>query len=444
MLRRTLLILIFLMDICVTKAQTSKVWTLEDCIHHAEEHSIDVRKHLLSIESSEIELQEGKWAFFPMLSASSNSTVSTGRVLDPTTYKFEQTNLTGYNSSSIEGSLTLYEGGKKLNSVNRAKLSLRAAALKEEAVRYNLRINVVAAYMDLLCAGEEVSIARKSADLILEQIYRSQNLLDAGSITETDILQLQSQLFTAENDLSSAIQYEKMSKLAICDLLELDDFESFCVTDPEFAEDYNVSVDVDAAIMNHMDYQVAIVNQNIAKTDYKIAKSSLYPTLSLSAGYGSSWSDTRKRSIQNPDGTFRYEAYPFMAQYSDNASAFLSLGLRIPILSGLSSRNSSKRAEIVLRETELATVETYKQLRKKIIQAQIDYESARDKYQRAQAEVHYADEAYRQINEKYNLGATDYLNWNIALVESVKANYSLAESRYAFFLKCEILRMYKQ
>ena len=61
---------------------------------------------------------------------------------------------------------------------------------------------------------------------------------------------------------------------------------------------------------------------------------------------------------------------------------------------------------------------------------------------RAKEEVRYAEEAYRQIDEKYNFGATDFLSWNTAFVELAKARYSLAESKYTYILKLEILKIY--
>ena len=127
--------------------QAQKVWTLEDCINYAEENSIDVQKQALTTDKSRLDLQEGKWAFVPSISASTNYTASTGRVLDPTTYQFVQTSLTGNSSSSISGDIALFEGGKKIHALKRAKLSLRASFLKEESVRYNLKLNVIAAYI---------------------------------------------------------------------------------------------------------------------------------------------------------------------------------------------------------------------------------------------------------------------------------------------------------
>lgn len=442
MLKKSLTALLLLFVTCFVNAQPVKVWTLDDCIKYAEEHNIDIQKQSLTIDKSNLDLQESRWAFVPSLSASSGFTSSTGRVLDPTTYQFVQTNLTSNSSSSLEGNITLFEGGKKQKNLERAKLSLRASILKEESVKYNLKLNVTSAYLDVLCALEQEAIARKSAGLIEIQLERSQNLFEAGSITESDVLQLRSQLFSAQNDISSALQAEKMAKLAICDLLEIEDFESFKTAESQAPEEYMAEADIETAITYHPDYLISVLNQNLAETDWKIAKSALYPTLSLSAGYGSSWSDARKKSIQNPDGTIRYEAYPFFEQYADNASAYVSVGLKIPILTGLKARNSTIRAQLAVKESQYETSEVYKKLRKQVIQAKIDCETARDKYNRAIEEVKYAEEAYRQISDKYNLGATDYLNWNTALVELAKSQYSLIESKYSFYLKCKILNFY--
>lgn len=422
--------------------QAQKVWTLEDCINYAEENSIDVQKQALTTDKSRLDLQEGKWAFVPSISASTNYTASTGRVLDPTTYQFVQTSLTGNSSSSISGDIALFEGGKKIHALKRAKLSLRASLLKEESVRYNLKLNVIAAYMDVLCAEENIRIAEQSASLVEAQYERSKIRLEAGDITESDVLQLRSQLYSAQNDVSSARQSAKMALLSLCNLLEIEDYESFKVAEPAMDELTTELLDMDAAIEKHPDYQASLLNESLAHQDIKIAKASLYPTLSLSAGYGSSFSDARQKAIPNPDGTITYEAYPFFQQYADNRSVYVSVGLRIPIITGLSARNSVKRAKIAASEAECETLSIRKLLRKNILQAQIDCEAARDKYLRAREEVRYAEEAQRQIEEKYNLGETDCLAWSAALAELAKAKYSESEAKYTCLLKAEILKSY--
>ncbi len=426
----------------LANAQIDNIWTLDECIRYAEEHNIDIQKQNLAIKKSELTLKEGKWAFVPSLIASSNYTSSTGRVLDPTTYQFVQTDLTGNSNSSVSGDITIFEGGRKIQALNKAKISLRASLLKNESLKFNMRLNVIAAYMDILCAKEQVLVAEQSASLVEVQLERSNILLDAGYITESDVLQLKSQLFAAHNDISAATYYLQMARLSLCDLLEIEDFSTFEVAPPHTDCCLFVDIDTEKAVENHPDYMAAILEQELSLTDLKIAQSSLYPKLSLSVGYSSSFSDARKKSILEQDGTVKYETYHFLQQYVDNASAYVSVGLQIPILTGLTAKSSVKRAKIAATEAEYNIMMVRKELRKKIFQAQMDCKTAHDDYIRAQEEVRYAELAQLQIDEKYNLGTTDYLAWNTALVELSKARYSLTEAKFKYYFKNEFLKSY--
>lgn len=435
-------IILLLVNTFSANAHPAKVWTLDECIRYAEEHSLDLRKHSLSYESDHVTLQESRWAFVPSISASSNYAVSSGRVLDPTTYQFVETSFTGNSSSSISGDIAIFEGGRKFFALQKAKLSLRASLLKEESIKYNIKLNVIAAYVDVVCAKEQTEVAFQSAALVKSRLRQSKVLLEAGNITESDVLQLQAQLYAAQNDIASTEQSLQLAKLALCDLLEIEDYASFEVKLPEDIDVRTMPLDVGASIDNHPDYQLSLLNHKISLNDLCAARSLLFPSLSLSAGYGSSFSDARMKVLTNRDGTIKYEAYPFFRQYADNASVYVSAGLKIPILSGLSTRNSVKRAKIAITESQLATLEVRKQIRRTVIQAQMDCNAAWNRYLRAKEEVRYAEEAYRQIDEKYNFGATDFLSWNTAFVELAKARYSLAESKYTYILKLEILKIY--
>lgn len=442
MLKRLSIILLCLCVPLCMLGQERHVWTLDECIGMALERNISVRKQELLMDRAELALSEKEWSFAPSLRFSSSYTMSTGRVLDPTTYQFVETSYTGNSSSSLSGDVTLYEGGRKLLAFERAKLSLLETALKDESLKQNLTLKVIATYMDALCSEEQVKIAEETAASVKVQFERSKALLEAGSITESDLLQLQSQMFSARNDISSAKNSHEMAMISLCDLLEVDDYGGFEIVPPESMEDAYPLINLSDAVENHPDYRSSLLAEKAAEMDSRIAKAALSPRLSLSAGYGSSFSDARKKAVQNYDGTFKYEAYPFFDQYMDNASAYASVSLSIPILTGLSARNEVKRAGMAAREAQLSTVELSKQLRKEILQAQIDCRTALEQYLRAVEEVKYAEEAQRQLTEKYNLGTTDYISWNNALVELAKAKYRLAESKYTYCFKKEMLNIY--
>ena len=419
-----------------------QTWTLEDCVNYALEHSIDLQRQEHAIDRERLALQEGKWAFVPRLSASTSYTMSTGRVLDPTTYEFVKTNYTGNNSASVSGDVTLFEGGRKIHALSRARLSLRAALLQEESLKYNLRIQIAGAFMDVLCAREQERIAGETVSLIKSQLTRTQSLYDAGSVTETDVLQLQTQLSAARKDASSASYAYDRARLALCDLLEWEDYKDFEVAEPGALVPERIGRDVDSILDNHPDIRAAALRKDLAGVDYKLALAAISPRLSLSAGFGTSYSDARQKALFNEDGTLRYEAYPFFEQYSDNGSAYVSVSLSIPILNGLSTRNGIKRARIAAAETELNALETRKRVRRQVIQAQMDCDSAQERYDHSLEEARYAEEVFRQVDRKYNLGAVDFLRWNTAAVDLAKARYAVAEAKYTYLLRMEILSSY--
>lgn len=412
-------------------------------MNYALEHSIDLQRQEHAIDRERLALQEGKWAFVPRLSASTSYTMSTGRVLDPTTYEFVKTNYTGNNSASVSGDITLFEGGRKIHALFRAKLSLRAALQQEDALKYNLRIQIAGAYMDVLCAREQTRIAQETVSLIEAQLSRTQSLFDAGSVTETDVLQLKTQLSAAKKDASSASYAYDKARLVLCDLLEWNDFTHFDVVESSNLIPEMLDMDVDEAVENHPDIRTAAMRKELADVDYKLAVSAISPRLSLSAGFGTSYSDARQKALFNEDGTLRYEAYPFFEQYADNGSAFVSLSLSIPILNGLSTRNGIKRAQISAAETSLNALETQKKVRRQILQAQMDCASAKERYEHSLTECNYAEEVFHQVEKKYNLGVADYLSWNTAVVDLAKARYSLVEAKYSFYLRAEILDYYR-
>lgn len=423
---------------------SGQAWTLEDCVNYALEHSIDLQRQEHAIDRERLALQEGKWAFVPRLSASTSYTMSTGRVLDPTTYEFVKTDYTGNSSASVSGDVTLFEGGRKIHALSRAKLSLKAALLQEEALKYNLRIQIAGAFMDVLCAREQTGIAQETVSLIEAQLSRTQSLFDAGSVTETDVLQLKTQLSTAKKDASSASYAYDKARLVLCDLLEWNDFKHFDVVEPSNLIPEMLDMDVDEAVEKHPDIRTAAMRKELADVDYRLAVSAISPRLSLSAGFGTSYSDARQKVMANEDGTLKYEAYPFFEQYADNGSAFVSISVSIPILNGLSTRNGIKRAQISAAETSLNAQETQKKIRRQILQAQMDCASAKERYEHSLTECNYAEEVFSQVEKKYNLGAADYLSWNTAVVDLAKTRYSLAESKYSYYLRAEILDYYRQ
>lgn len=431
---RTMTVILAMLAAGTLCAQTpSKVWTLEECIGYALEHNIEIKRQELGVDDLETGLSESLWDYAPSLSAGASYSLSSGRVLDQTTYEFIENNVVGSSCASVSGSVQVFSGMRRHYALKKAKASLKASLADLESVRTDVELNVTAAYLQILCDQENLASAREMASMLESQMERIQAMVDLGRVTEADLLQIRSQYYAALNDVAAAEGQCRLSRMELCQLLEIQDWESFAI-EPIEADDYDgmqlFPFTDSVSVESRPEYRSAEAGVEVARRNLQIARASYYPTLSLSAGYGTSYSGARQKAVQNPDGTYSYEAYPFFRQYLDNGSSYLSLSLNIPIFSGMSTRNSVRRAKNASIDAQYALQSVGKQLSREYEQALIEYHTSCRQYETAREQLAYAEEAARMMTEKYNLGKIDFTSWNTAMTELAKAKYGLTNSAY--------------
>lgn len=431
---RTMTVILAMLAAGTLCAQTpSKVWTLEECIGYALEHNIEIKRRELGVDDSETGLSESRWDYAPSLSAGASYSISSGRVLDQTTYEFIENNVVGSSSASVSGSVQVFSGMRRHYALKKAKASLKASLADLESVRTDVKMNVTAAYLQILCDQENLASAREMALMLESQMERIQTMVDLGRVTEADLLQIRSQYYAALNDVAAAEGKCRLSRMELFQMLEIQDWASFTI-EPIEADEYEgmqLFPSTDSIVVeNRPEYRSAEAGVEVARRNLQIARSSYYPTLSLSAGYGTSYSGARQKAVQNPDGTYRYEAYPFFRQYLDNGSSYLSLSLNIPIFSGMSTMNSVRKAKNASIDAQYALLTVRKQLSREYEQALIEYQTSCRQYETAREQLAYAEEAARMMTEKYNLGKTDFTSWNTAMTELAKAKYAVSNTTY--------------
>ena len=428
-------------------AQEAQRWTLEECIAYAFEHNIEVKQAELDVQTKRLTRSDAGWAYAPDISASSSYSFSSGRVLDPTTYEFVEHQSVNGTSTSVGASVTLFNGMRNLHNLERSRLDLRAALLGVEKARNDIRLNITAYYLEILCAEENIRNAEQTVETLKIQEEKTRKSVEMGKVTSADLLQIRSQLANAENTLLSARNSYDIARLNICQLLEIEDYTTFHTVAPSdnILGNTPMPVSTDALLASAQqlpEVESARLGIDIARRDLRIARSSYYPTLSLSAGYGSSYSDARQKMFMNPDGTYRYEAYPFAEQYKDNASSYISVSLNVPIFGRLTTRHNVQRQKIAVRQAEYALRTTEKQVNKEATQALIDSRTAWDKYLSSQKYVASAEEAARQMEQRYNLGAATVVDYNTALDALVEVQVQLLQAKYEYIFKTEIIKFY--
>ena len=428
-------------------AQQTKEWTLEECIAYAYEHNISVKQAELDAQTRQITRSGAKWAYAPDISLSNSYSYSNGRVLDPTTYEFVESQSVNGTNTSVGASIALFNGMRNLHNLRRSQLDLRASLLGVEKARNDVRLNVTACYLEILNAEENIRNAEQTVATLKVQKEKTAKLVEARKVTVADLLQIESRLADAENTLLSFRNAYDIARLNICQLMEIDDYAVFQTSAPtDEVSGHTLAVvnsgEVLSSAQSLPEVETARLGIDIAHKDLQIARASYYPSLSFTAGYGTSYSDARQKMFLNPDGTYRYEAYPFSEQYKDNANSYISVSLNIPIFGRLTTRHNVRRQKIAVRQAEYALRTVEKQVNKEATEALIDARTAWDKYLSSRKYVASATEAARQMERKYNLGAATVVDYDTALDALVQAQVQLLQAKYEYIFKTEIIQFY--
>lgn len=426
-----------------------KRWSLDECIKYAKENNVDVKSKRLEIEISKTNLSESKWAYAPIISVNNSYNISQGRVLDPTTYEFIENQTVGGNNTSVSASMNLFNGLRNLNTIKREKMNLNSAILGVEKAENDLMLNVTAYFLEVLLAEESINNYEQVVLSLTTQRDNIVKKVKVGKVTTADLLQVESQLANEKTSLLTVKNQLYIAKLNICQLLDLDEYMSFetisidSVLLAPMELSYNVNVILQSA-ESLPELESARLAVDIKKRDLSITRSQYYPSISLSASYGSSYSSVRQKSFQNPDGTFKYEAYLFAEQYRDNLNGYLSLGISIPIFNRLSTRKSVQRNRIAISQAEYSLKSMEKQVSKEVNQAYIDMNIAWEKYNSTDSYLASSSEAVRQIERKYNVGAATIVDYNTAMNNYIDASSKHYQAKYEYIFKTRIIKFYME
>ena len=304
-------------------------------------------------------------------------------------------------SATIGGSLTLFSGFEKSRNIQKAKKNLQSALWETEKTKNDIVLNVTALFLNIVLDKEAIDVCQRKISILEEQEEAIRRKVEYKVATPGDLMNIQADVTNARVELATAQNNLDLDKVSMCELLEIDDWEHFDISltdeDYETVEPrlWNIS-DVVSSAFNLPQIMQSELAIDIAKKDVSIAKSAFWPTISLNAGYGSTFSNARTKSTG--------ETYSFRDQFRDNMSSYVTLSLNIPILSAITTSNNVKQKQLACTRAEYELTQTKLALDKEVKQAIVNANTSYDKYKLLATEVEKCKEALRQTNEKYDAG----------------------------------------
>lgn len=457
------------------RAQTSKIWTLEECIAYAGDNNIQLAQSRLNVESAAVDFFQSKTAFAPNISGSLFAGYNFGQRLDQYNLVFVNQRTTSANVG-VNGNLLLFAGLQNINRLKQAKYALDANKLAVQQAENDLSLNLTNAYLQLLFSLERLSITQGQISLTQNQLDRTRTLYEAGSATRGEMLNIEAQLTREMINKVNAENSIQQTKLTLIQLLNLPDndltIKKMDVELPADAEDILAKSPFEVYIQAagiHPGIQSAEYNARSAEKGVAIAKGAFSPSLFLAASYGTGYSSLSQRITdtmvtitpippqvvrtyagdtvaipQTPfvNVSFKRETMPLFNQLKMNQNTQVGLSLSIPILNGLQNHATLRRAKIQLQNSKLNVDLQRQNLRTLIQTAFNDARAGYITFQANKKNVEALGEAFQYAEEKYNAGSMNVLDFNNAKTQLNNAELETLVSRYEFIYRIKILEFY--
>lgn len=299
----------------------------------------------------------------------------------------------------------------------------------------NIRLAILEAYLQVMYAEEGITIAQNSLKSYEQQLEKSKGLFEAKSITLKDLTEVQSQVANAQYDLISAKKNKALQLLTLKQLLELPAESGFSVVN----ETQSFSLDNITIPDKNIVYQYALqtlpeiksgdLNIKVLEQTIKISKSSYYPSLSLSAGVGTGYTNS--------------QTMIFKDQLTGNLNQRIGLSLSIPIYDRGTTKTSILRNRNQLEVAKIERTTLEKELYQKIETAWLNGTAALEQTQAALVSLNAARQVLEAAESNFqtgNLTATDLI---IAQNAYVNAEIKFFQTKYMTILYIQILNYYQ-
>lgn len=419
-----------------------KKWTLEDCINYAVENNITLQQARLQKQSATETRKQSNAALFPTLSASTNQSVgyrpwtSNGTMTVTNGTVATDVKKTYYNGSyGINASWTVWNGGQNTNQLKRDRLSEQQADLSVLETANTIQEQIARNYVQILYLTEAVEVQRQALETAKKNEERGQVMLEVGKMSKADLAQLTAQRATDEYNIVQAETQVADYMLRLRQLLEISDGRDFDIAIPATTDEQALATIpslmnvYETALAQRPEIQNAKLDIEQSGLQMKMAKAGHLPTVSMTAGVGTS---TNSLS-QNTWGS----------QIKTNFDASAGVGIQIPIIDARKTKTAVNKARIAHEQAELDLVSRQKQLYSDIESCWLEAMSNQQKFRAAKLSVASEQASYDLLSEQFRLGLKNIVELLTGKDKLLQAQQNRLQSKYTTILNQQLLKFYQ-
>lgn len=404
-------------------------WDLSTCIDYALSQNIQVKKTKVALDESRENTMQAKAELFPSLSFSSGQNL----VNHPKGVNTDKNSYSG--SYGFNSSVTLYNGGKLRKTFQQQELQEHIQELYIKEAENDIELAITESYLQILYADEAVKICQNTLEVSAAQCDRARELLAAGSVSRTDLAQLESQYSSDKYQLVAAQATLDQNKLDLKQLLELGITEEMDLVIPELTEEavlkmipgkvavYEASLTIMPEIASS---RLGIESAGLEKMK---AQAGYLPSLNLTAGIGTS-------HVSGSD-------YTFGRQLRNSFNESVGLTLSVPIYSRRQNKSAVNIARLKVEDAELSYQGAEKTLLKTVESVYLDAVSSQDRYKAASESLNAAELSFQLTREQFDLGMKNTVEFLTEKNKLLSAEQEVIQAKYLAILSQQLLNFYQ-
>ena len=463
--------IVFLLSLVVFQLQAQeKKWTLQECVDYAIKNNISVQSSALDLQTAGIAKKDAIGNFLPNFNASASHSWNVGLNQNITTGLLEN-QTTQFTSAGLNMSVDLFKGLQNQNQLRRSNLSIIASQYQLLKMQEDIALNVANAYLQILFNKENVKVQKQQLTFNESQLLRTTELVNAGQVPQGDLLDIKASVASDKQRLIAAENALLISKLSLAQLLRIEDFQNFDISEEQ--------LDVfDSVIMNESpnaviqkaketrtELKIAESNLEIAKKDISIARGAYLPSI---VGFYSF--NTRaayfdrivgfQPNTNNPtsvigfvDGTGQAVLQPNFSpvlggplsvweQFDNNKGQNFGVQMNIPIFNGFATRNNVQRSKVAFERAKLNYDQQNLDLERNVYTAFTDTKAAKESYEAALQTLEARTLSFNYAKDRYEVGLMNVFDFNQAQTLLVNAQSEVLRTKYDYIFRTKILEFY--
>ena len=434
-MKRTLLLVATV--VLAFSASAQQVWTMQQCIDYALEHNIGIQQSQLSRQNADYQYEMTKDSWLPSINASAGEYLGFGQ--SPSYTGVYVPDNSSSTSVGLDVSLPLFQGLSIYNSTKSSYLNLEACTQDLEAAKRDLRLTIMAYYMQVVYCKELKGVAEQQLELSQNQYEMTRQLYEVGRKAEADVYESKAQVAANQSSLTEADNNLMLSLLDLTQAMEIESIENFDVVSPdEFLDliDYQLpspETTIENALNQQPIMQAAQLRLQQSLYDLKVAKSAWYPSLSFFGGYSNGYYNYFTKG---------YDNIPLPDQIKMNSRAQLGFSLNIPIFNRMQTRYRVKMAEVNIENHTLEIENKSKALKKEIQQAYYNALAAEQKYNSADNALKSSQMAFDYAEAGFEAGKTTQMELNESRTRLYQAESALLQAKYEYLYRCKVMEFY--